>query len=178
LGDTFTVDKFVSWGYKSGGPNGNSISSVRLDFSTDGGSSVDSSQTVDVAFPTSDAILPDIVALIPTDANFITMEVLDNYWADNGGDRVGISEIRFTGTAILAGTGDFDGDLDVDGADFLLWQRGGSPDSLSATDLALWEADYGGVPAVAAAQAVPEPASWMLIVLGMCGIVSSRRRFA
>jgi len=149
---------------------------VRLDFSTDGGITVGSSQTVDVAFPTNDAILPDLVALTPTDANFISLEVLDNHWPDNGGDRVGISEIRFTGAAISATPGDFDGDLDVDGADFLAWQRGESPIPLSATDLALWETGFGA-PAVAAVQAVPEPASLMLIVLGMCGIVSFRRRF-
>ncbi len=39
--------------------------------------------------------------------------------------------------------GDFDGDSDVDGADFLLWQRGGSPNGATAGDLALWEANFG-----------------------------------
>lgn len=39
--------------------------------------------------------------------------------------------------------GDFDGDGDVDGRDFLVWQRGGSPTPFSASDLAMWRANYG-----------------------------------
>ena len=36
-----------------------------------------------------------------------------------------------------------DGDGDVDGADFFRWQLGKSPDPLSGSDLADWEASYG-----------------------------------
>jgi len=39
--------------------------------------------------------------------------------------------------------GDFDGDDDVDGADFLKWQRGESPNGTTAGDLALWQGGYG-----------------------------------
>jgi hypothetical protein len=39
--------------------------------------------------------------------------------------------------------GDFDRDGDVDGRDFLVWQRGGSPTPFSASDLAHWQANYG-----------------------------------
>ncbi|MEM9659538.1 MAG: hypothetical protein AAF961_14355, partial [Planctomycetota bacterium] len=35
--------------------------------------------------------------------------------------------------------GDFNSDALVNGADFLVWQRGGSPNPLSASDLAEWE---------------------------------------
>gem|GEM_PF-6174442 len=38
---------------------------------------------------------------------------------------------------------DLDTDNDVDGADFLLWQQGGSSDPLSAEDLAKWQAEFG-----------------------------------
>ncbi|HMO83360.1 MAG TPA: hypothetical protein PKC18_00420 [Lacipirellulaceae bacterium] len=38
---------------------------------------------------------------------------------------------------------DFDQDLDVDGHDFLLWQRGQSPDSLSGGDLDAWRGSFG-----------------------------------
>jgi hypothetical protein len=41
-----------------------------------------------------------------------------------------------------AGPGDFDGDSDVDGHDFLSWQRGQSPDPLSQGDLSTWETNY------------------------------------
>ena len=63
-------------------------------------------------------------------------------------------------------TGDFDGDQDVDGADFLAWQRGlgtaapnaapthGDADGdrdVDAADLLLWADHFGETPAVAAA---------------------------
>lgn len=41
-----------------------------------------------------------------------------------------------------SGPGDFDGDSDVDGQDFLTWQRGLSPDPLSQGDLNTWETNY------------------------------------
>ncbi|MCH7751899.1 MAG: hypothetical protein IH898_07065 [Planctomycetes bacterium] len=62
--------------------------------------------------------------------------------------------------------GDFDIDGDVDGNDFLLWQRGGSPDPLSQSDLADWEANYGFVaPLSATSAAVPEPATGIIAML-------------
>jgi len=42
--------------------------------------------------------------------------------------------------------GDYDHDFDVDGADFLIWQQGESPNPLSQSDLAAWEANYGTTP--------------------------------
>ena len=39
--------------------------------------------------------------------------------------------------------GDFNGDGIVSGTDFLIWQRGESPNPLSQSDLADWEANYG-----------------------------------
>jgi hypothetical protein len=61
--------------------------------------------------------------------------------------------------------GDFDIDGDVDGRDFLVWQRGGSPSSLSADDLANWQANYGFGTLTAASTAVPEPTAGMLLAL-------------
>lgn len=58
--------------------------------------------------------------------------------------------------------GDFDGDGDVDGRDFLIWQRGDSPVPLSAVDLADWQTNYGdGAPA--ALTVVPEPGTFVLL---------------
>jgi hypothetical protein len=54
----------------------------------------------------------------------------------NGAD-MGAFEVQ---TALWA---DFDLDGDVDGGDFLAWQRGLSPQPLSTADLALWQAGYG-----------------------------------
>lgn len=67
-------------------------------------------------------------------------------------------------------TADFDEDGDVDGADLLMWQRSGSPSPLSATDLALWETQYGSAIALPQTIGVPEPeslllAAWMVVGL-------------
>jgi hypothetical protein len=59
--------------------------------------------------------------------------------------------------------GDFDIDRDVDGGDFLAWQR-----NPSVGDLADWQANFGTHPALAAATfAVPEPASLRLLALAI-----------
>lgn len=60
--------------------------------------------------------------------------------------------------------GDFNGDQVVNGADFLLWQRGGSPNPLSPTDLIEWETNYGssGLASITAVSFVPEPAGLLL----------------
>ena len=58
--------------------------------------------------------------------------------------------------------GDFDLDADVDGHDFLKWQR----DSLDPAELAVWQANYGGgVVALAAAVTIPEPGTMALALL-------------
>ncbi len=68
--------------------------------------------------------------------------------------------------------GDFDGDLDVDGADFLKWQR----ELGDAANLALWEGNFGTTAAAAAAASVPEPASWILVCTMAMATIRLRRR--
>jgi hypothetical protein len=68
--------------------------------------------------------------------------------------------------------GDFDDDGDVDGRDFLVWQRGDSPTALSASDLTTWQTNYGNP--LVATQAVPEPASVCLALLGVAAIFRRR----
>lgn len=53
--------------------------------------------------------------------------------------------------------GDFNGDGDVDGDDFIMWQQRESPNPFSASDLADWEANYGTdiSPTSAAATTIP-----------------------
>ncbi len=65
--------------------------------------------------------------------------------------------------------GDFDGDGDVDGNDFLRWQRGDSPNgvagvSVSAADLIDWQGNFG-TPPLSAVVAVPETSSAVLAML-------------
>ncbi len=64
-------------------------------------------------------------------------------------------------------SGNYDEDRDVDGADFLKWQRGESPTPLSQSDLAAWQGDFGSTPSptTIALQAVPEPSCWMMLWL-------------
>ncbi len=71
--------------------------------------------------------------------------------------------------------GDFDRDGDVDGNDFLVWQRGGSTTSpLSSIDLAAWQSNNGAslLPVAATAAAIPEPTTFGLLlgigVIGAC----------
>lgn len=71
--------------------------------------------------------------------------------------------------------GDFDGDDDVDGRDFLIWQRGGSPTALSADDLADWQDNFGTGPLLAAV-AVPEVSSIFLATIGLTALGLRRRR--
>jgi hypothetical protein len=72
--------------------------------------------------------------------------------------------------------GDFNGDDLVDGADFLVWQRGGSPSPLSSADLTLWKNNFGTTAAAPAVGAVPEPATLMLAGAGVAALVAARRR--
>jgi pullulanase len=72
--------------------------------------------------------------------------------------------------------GDFDGDGDVDGSDFLAWQRGESNPPLSSTDFADWEANFGleTTPLATVSATVPEPASFTLIVFTVVGAFTLR----
>ncbi len=74
--------------------------------------------------------------------------------------------------AAIDASADRDGDGDVDGKDFLLWQEeDGSP-----AGLALWQATYPtAAPAVGAA-AVPEPASLVIVATSAVLLAARRRR--
>ena len=82
--------------------------------------------------------------------------------------------------------GDFDGDGEADGNDFLLWQRGGSPMPLSPEDLATWQSDFGSSSSnevtiltaefLATAAGVPEPSTLTLILVSAGVLYGSRRR--
>ena len=75
--------------------------------------------------------------------------------------------------------GDFDDDNDVDGIDFLLWQQGESPNPLSASDLADWEANFGTVENAGPAYSqVPESSCLLQCVcIGISSLVIRRLRF-
>ena len=71
--------------------------------------------------------------------------------------------------------GDFDLDGDVDGHDFLKWQRGELSNPPSQSDLDDWETNYGMVaPLPTFAAAVPEPATWLALLVGIMSVLFCR----
>ena len=81
---------------------------------------------------------------------------------DPGGLQVSVVNVDgtdFTQVAVASAgiPGDFDGDGDADGIDFLVWQRG-FPGTFGAAELAEWQGNYGA-PSLSGLLAVPEPAS-------------------
>jgi len=103
---------------------------------------------------------------------------LPNIWDANameGMNHVGAFDAR-----IIVASADFDEDDDVDGADFLIWQRGlgiggmlseGDADGNSlvdAVDLSVWESQWGASAAsVAVAVEVPEPSACVLLLVAI-----------
>lgn len=87
--------------------------------------------------------------------------------------------VIFTSVEVLnIPDGDYDFDGDVDGADFLLWQRsfgsttnvaadGNGNAVVDAADLALWSNNYGAGPPLSTTVSVPEPATLVLLLLGL-----------
>lgn len=86
--------------------------------------------------------------------------------------------------------GDFDVDGDVDGADFLTWQRGfgitgtatvGQGDAngdmnVNGADLTIWRQNFGLGASVSAIEAVPEPGAWLLALLSSVALRHNGRR--
>jgi hypothetical protein len=82
--------------------------------------------------------------------------------------------------------GDADLDVDVDGRDFLAWQRGFGADSgwargdfngddiVNQLDLQVWQNKYGFTSPLAALSAVPEPSTLCLLIFSTF-LISSRR---
>jgi autotransporter-associated beta strand protein len=77
--------------------------------------------------------------------------------------------------------GDYNADGKVDAADYVIWRKGGSPNPNSPTDYNAWRANFGaGAPgsgsgALANGSSVPEPASVLLVLLGLAALTGSRR---
>lgn len=89
---------------------------------------------------------------------------LDFTFGYNGGILAG-GRVNYVGGGL---TGDFDNDGDVDGRDFLVWQRNPSVGSLND-----WRNNYG-TGSLTAAVAVPEPGT-VLLVMAFGTLLMSRR---
>jgi hypothetical protein len=86
-------------------------------------------------------------------------------------------DVQYTSNAVLLNVvaasgaeGDFDLDGDVDGSDFLVWQRGEWSSPLSAGDLTAWKANYGADSF--ATTATPEPGAAALLAIGWIALAS------
>ncbi len=119
---------------------------------------------IDDYVPAVGTIFTILTATDGRDGEFDNVEAID----ENGVLRFVVTDLYTATEAMLRVDdifllGDFDMDGDVDGRDFLEWQRGNSPNPLSAADLAIWHAQYGqSLGPLTAATAVPEP--------GVCGL--------
>ncbi|MBA3481806.1 MAG: hypothetical protein H0T51_08330 [Pirellulales bacterium] len=84
---------------------------------------------------------------------------------------------------------DFDGDSDIDGEDFLIWQRGlggtnvtnanGNADGdgdVDGDDLAVWKTQFGTIPAAVSVGAVPEPGALTLGGMTLATLAGVARR--
>lgn len=101
------------------------------------------------------------------DQNGLNDLLTSNDWVGPGGTG-GVFDL-----ALLSA----DFDLDVDGDDFLQWQRGDVPDLPDPSELlAIWEASYGAGTTWAVSAAVPEPATGILLLLAAVGVVALRSR--
>lgn len=94
-----------------------------------------------------------------------------------------------TSTLFDEASADFDEDGDVDGSDFLTWQRGlgillgashgdGDADGdgdVDRADLAIFEADYGTSALVTSVLGVPEPGALVLVAMATLVLFSRRR---
>jgi hypothetical protein len=109
---------------------------------------------------------------------------------DNGLPQLDTSAV-FAGATINFGVtpvaGDFDGDGDVDGADFVVWQThfpqesgatlndgdGDNDGDVDGADFVIWQTNFPFPPSPGVAP-VPEPAAWILLTIG--GLIALRCR--
>ncbi len=117
------------------------------------------------------------IALDPDGGNFVIYDNLEFEVATANDVPDPIAYLQTNGFLLTATTpGDFDGDGDADGNDFLEWQRGNSPSGpLDAGDLAAWQGAYP-TSLTATTTGVPEPNS-ILLFLGMTswGLLGRRK---
>jgi hypothetical protein len=89
---------------------------------------------------------------------------------------IGATSVVLKVLGSVALPGDFDNDLDVDGADFLKWQRNFGTPGYDAASLATWKANFGATAAAAAVGAVPEPVGAVLGLMAAGAVAAVRRR--
>lgn len=100
-----------------------------------------------------------VEGLALTDQNWLSFAfTTDTFSTDEFAENLFAAE-----TALTA---DFDIDGDIDGTDFLTWQRG-FDSMFDSTDLQTWSALYGNTHASSGVVSVPEPTSLFIFVWGV-----------
>lgn len=143
---------------------------LQYDFSTSGTDSVtatiyDSSSQI--------AAGPQVFGGVDLDASMGQFSLL----TQDFGPNPAVDEMRFgtqlADVMVLPPNGDYDGDHDIDGQDFLVWQRGDSPTALSQSELTAWAEHYGNPVAMSASSTIPEPMSLAIILTGsvLCSLI-------
>lgn len=171
--DVYDLEAMVLWNFaaKWNGEysNNRGLKDVEIYTSTDGGATYSSTPAVTLTDidQAPEALLTDgdVISFGSTiTANALRLDI-----TNHGGNFTGLNELRF----IAAGPtqlGDFDQDGDVDGADFLVWQR-----DTSVGDLVDWQANYGAPASLAeGAATVPEPSQLAALINGIVCFVLSR----
>ncbi len=110
---------------------------------------------------------------VPTFQFFMVFQGADDPFANPV--QIVIDNFRLIGPTATTDPGDFDDDGDVDGRDFLVWQRGGSPTPLSSADLIAWQSNFGVGPLNSSVSTIPEPSATMLLA-GISAIGFAFRR--
>lgn len=198
LNDTSTVFDIDSYRIESSTDdlvfsNWNSFSDQEIDLTDgpDGGSTAGdgTGESWDEAPGSDDGVLAESFLLGSSVFTNGRSELLGSVF-DVSGDTNSLEfQYRLTDTgAVVTGNiefitsdADFDGDSDIDGADFLTWARGfgstGETDNsngdadgdgtVGATDLAAFQAQFGTTPSLFAATSVPEPTTCVLVLLSL-----------
>ncbi len=111
------------------------------------------------------------IANAPEGGNFVIYDNLVIETAASGDTPSILANLQAKGFLPVDGVpGDADGDGDVDGADFLQWQRD------DPSEIPAWLENYPTPGSLAAAAAVPEPSTALLLVGMTLGLLSCKRR--
>jgi hypothetical protein len=137
-------------------------------------------EVVRLADASSNAVMQSMgygqISIIDFRSAFVLSNEAGAAWNDAGQITFSVSLMNSSATeAVFVTTiggkpGDFDGDGDVDGNDFLAWQRGPH----SASDLAAWKSHYGTT--FTPTGAVPEPGCAALAMTGIVAVLVGWRR--
>ena len=148
-------------GNRIGGPTNGAVDARLAALKDNGGPTLTHMLRADS--PAIDAGDPNFNQVLPPDV--LDQRGLDRF-VDGNNDATAVIDIG--AVEVQLPSADFDGDGDVDGADFLTWQRGfGTPDpdalkvdgdsdndlDVDATDLAIWEGQFGAATSAASSLA-------------------------